>query len=178
MEQDGKGMDVCYRVRCKPAGWVLDAIEGRRRGPLVPFARAALTVAGAAYGVAVRLRNHAYDRGLLAARDVGVPVVSVGNLTAGGTGKTPMVAWLVSLLQKWDRRPGIVSRGYHGAGSAAAGDGAVNDEFLVLEQLCPSVPHVQEADRVAAAERAVRRFGCDCIVADDAFQHRRLARDV
>ncbi len=195
-------MDVCYRVRCKPAGWVLDVIEGRRRGPLVPLARAALAVAGGAYGVAVRLRNRAYDRGLLAARDVSVPVVSVGNLTAGGTGKTPMVAWLVSLLQRCGWRPAIVSRGYGNGGSVGRfrssanrgvhgpsgsppahtgsppGSASVNDEFLVLERLCPGVPHVQGADRVAAAEQAVRQFASDCVVADDAFQHRRLARDV
>lgn len=194
-------MDVCYRVRCKPASWVLDVISGRCRGPAVAMARALLAGSAGLYGVAVRLRNQAYDRGLLSVHDAGVPVVSVGNLTTGGTGKTPMVAWLVRLLQRQGWRPGIVSRGYRGcrptdiaAGAAFCGhpagpslhasasrealaSRAVNDEYLVLKRLCGDVPHIQAADRLAAARRLIHEFACDCIVADDAFQHRRLRRD-
>ncbi|TAJ18638.1 MAG: tetraacyldisaccharide 4'-kinase, partial [Planctomycetota bacterium] len=92
------------------------------------------------------------------------------NITAGGTGKTPFVAWLVRELERRGRRPGILSRGYGGGGGA-------NDEALLLAELAPGVPHVQQAERFAGALELVRR-GADVIVMDDGFQHRRLARDL
>ncbi len=123
------------------------------------------------YGALVRARRAAYDRGWLESRRAGVPVICAGNLSAGGTGKTPMVAWLVRALAQRGFRPGILSRGY-----GAAADGR-NDEALLLERSCPSVPHVQSPDRVAGARELVSR-GVDAIVLDDGFQHRRLARDL
>jgi len=99
-------------------------------------------------------------------------VVSVGNLTLGGTGKTPMVEWLCRWFRARCIRVTIVSRGYK------AGDGATNDEALELEQKLPEVPHVQNPDRVAAAHLAIEEFEAQAIVLDDAFQHRRIARDL
>jgi tetraacyldisaccharide 4'-kinase len=101
-----------------------------------------------------------------------VPVISVGNLTTGGTGKTPIVAWVVELLQQQGRRPGIVSRGYRSL------DGQENDEKRLLDALCPGVPHIQNPDRVPGAKRAIAESHCDVLVLDDGFQHRRLARDL
>ena len=105
------------------------------------------------------------------ASSVEVPVISVGNLTLGGTGKTPMVEWIVRQLQKREKKVGIISRGYGSRGGP-------NDEALELAWKLPSVPHVQNPDRVAAARRAIDEFGCDALVLDDAFQHRRIARDL
>jgi tetraacyldisaccharide 4'-kinase len=99
-------------------------------------------------------------------------VVSVGNLTLGGTGKTPMVEWIACWFRKRRARVAIISRGY------GARSGSVNDEALELEQRLPDVPHVQNPDRVRAATRAIDELGCEVIVLDDAFQHRRLARDL
>lgn len=101
-----------------------------------------------------------------------VPVISVGNLTTGGTGKTPLVALVCDLLRQANFRPGIVSRGY---GSV---DGNANDEKLVLNLLCPDVPHTQAPDRVAAAHSLTIEENLNAIVMDDGFQHRRLHRDL
>jgi tetraacyldisaccharide 4'-kinase len=132
-----------------------------------------LRVPASLFGAAVRLRRGAYDRGWLPRVHPGVPVVSVGNLSTGGTGKTPLAAWLVGELARRGFRPGLLSRGY----GAPPGGGAPNDEALLLARLCPGVPHVQDKDRVRGARALVAR-GADAIVLDDGFQHRRLARDV
>jgi tetraacyldisaccharide 4'-kinase len=103
---------------------------------------------------------------------VSVPVISVGNLTLGGTGKTPMVKWIARWLQANGGGAAIVSRGY----GAAVGE--QNDEALELAQALPNVPHIQNRDRVAGAQQAISNFAADCIVLDDGFQHRRLGRDL
>ncbi len=101
-----------------------------------------------------------------------VPVISVGNLTAGGTGKTPFVAHLVHWFRDRGVRVGILSRGYR------ALPGEVNDEKLVLDRLCPGVPHFQHKDRLQSAHIAVSEHGAELLILDDGFQHRRLARDL
>ncbi len=134
--------------------------------------RLGLRLAEVPYTMAVAWRNRRYDRGAAAVHRVPVPVVSVGNLTLGGTGKTPMVEWIA----RWCRRHGVrvtaISRGY------GAEAGAVNDEALELEHNLPDVPHLQNPDRVEAAQLAVEELGCQLIVLDDAFQHRRIGRDL
>lgn len=117
------------------------------------------------------LRNALYDRGILPSRRLDLPVISVGNLTVGGTGKTPMVVWLARALIERGRRPGVLSRGYRG------GDEALNDEGRLIASLLPEVPQVQRADRVAGGRELAER-GVDVILLDDGFQHRRLAREV
>src|SRR5689334_17170408 len=103
--------------------------------------RGVLRIGEVGYAAAMRLRNRKYDRAASVER-VSVPVVCVGNLTLGGTGKTPMVAWIARWFRARDVRVGIVSRGY---GAAA---GSENDEALELEQKLPDVPHLQNVDRV------------------------------
>jgi len=149
-----------------------ELVSGRRQGMFASLLRAGLAMAEVPYALAVRARNGCYDRGWLAAHRVGVPVVSVGNLTLGGTGKTPMVEWIARWMTLRGRRAAIVSRGYGSAG------GAANDETRELAQRLPEVPQVQNPDRVAAARQAVAALGCQAIVLDDAFQHRRIARDL
>jgi tetraacyldisaccharide 4'-kinase len=100
------------------------------------------------------------------------PVVSVGNLTVGGTGKTPMTAWLADATVELGGMPLIVSRGY------ASPSGEANDEALELTRFAPDVPHVQQPDRRAAIERARREHDFDVVILDDGFQHRRVARDL
>lgn len=131
-----------------------------------------LRLPAALWRAASALRNSAYDRGLLPAARVDAPVVSVGNLTVGGTGKTPMVAWIVRELGRRGLRAGILSRGY-GARDAAGR----SDEARLLARLCPDAPHELDPDRVRGARRLVDR-GVDAVVLDDGFQHRRLARDL
>jgi tetraacyldisaccharide 4'-kinase len=103
---------------------------------------------------------------------VDVPVVSVGNLTLGGTGKTPMVEWLARWFRDRHVRLTVISRGY------GAESGTLNDEAQELRQKLPDVPHLQNPDRVAAALLAVAELQCQLIVLDDAFQHRRIGRDL
>ena len=136
------------------------------------LARLGLRMAALPYGLAVRVRNRAYDWGGLKSYSCPVPVVSVGNLTLGGTGKTPMVEWIARWFRDRGVRVAVISRGYGGRA------GQLNDEAMELFRRLPDVPHLQNPDRLAAAHRAVAELGCQVIVLDDAFQHRRIARDL
>jgi tetraacyldisaccharide 4'-kinase len=136
----------------------------RGRGPAAWLARALLSPLALVYEAAVTARGAMYDTGLLATHALALPAVSVGNLTVGGTGKTPVAGWLVGELLAKGARPAVALRGY----------GA--DEPLVHEILNPGVPVVAAADRVAAVRRAGEQ-GADVVVLDDAFQHRRARRE-
>ncbi len=158
------------RARLDRAGY-LRLIRGQSRGPGPALGRAALALAALGYGVVAALRNRAYDTALAPSTRVPIPVVSVGNLTLGGTGKTPMVEWIARHLRQKGLRVAILSRGYgHTAG--------LNDEGRVLEDNLPDVPHLQGADRVALATTALEQLESQILVLDDGFQHRRLARDL
>lgn len=125
------------------------------------------------YGGAVRARNLAFNRGWTTIHRAPVPVVSVGNVTLGGTGKTPMVEWVARWYRDRGVRVAILSRGYrHDDGPG------VNDEAMVLEQNLPDVPHLQDPDRARMATIAVEELDSQILVLDDGFQHRRLARDL
>ena len=132
------------------------------RGALAGAARTALWPLERLYGAAVAARGLLYDRHLLRARESAIPAVSVGNLTAGGTGKTPVAAWIAAAL-RGVARPAIVLRGYGG------------DEIAVHRTLNPHIPVIASADRATAILRAARD-GADVAVLDDAFQHRQVAR--
>jgi len=130
------------------------------------------------------LRRLAYRRGWLAAVAVGVPVVIVGNITAGGSGKTPLVIWLVNWLREQGYRPGVVSRGYGGAARGCVDvrpdspPAQVGDEPLLI-RVKTHAPVVVGRDRVAAARTLLARHpGVDVIVSDDGLQHYRLRRDI
>lgn len=125
--------------------------------------RAALMPAELLFGGLVGARDILYDAGWLPARETPIPAISVGNLTVGGTGKTPMAAWLARGLVTRGARPAVVLRGY--------GD----DEPLVHRTLNPDVPVIIGADRVAAVTQAASA-GATVAVLDDAFQHRRVQR--
>ena len=104
-----------------------------------------------------------------------MPVISVGNLTLGGTGKTPLVYWLARWFGDRAIPVAVISRGYH----ARPGDeDSRNDEARELAARLPGVCHLQNPDRVAAAGQAIGQFHCRAILLDDAFQHRRIARDL
>ena len=139
----------------------------------LPFPiRWALRLVSVPYGVVVRSRNIAFDRGWKSSYRVPVPVICVGNLSTGGTGKTPCVEFIASYLRDRGRQVSLVSRGYKSADSGS------NDEALLLEENLPDVPHLQNADRVEAARLAVEELEADVLVLDDGFQHRRLHRDL
>ena len=149
-----------------------ELVSGRRRGVLASVGRGALRCAEVGYAAAMRVRNARYDSGRAASFQVDAPVVCVGNLTLGGTGKTPMVEWIARWFRARDVRVSIVSRGY------GAQEGARNDEALELEQKLPDVPLLQNVDRVEGARTAIEEFESQVVLLDDGFQHRRLRRDL
>jgi tetraacyldisaccharide 4'-kinase len=148
-----------------------DLVHGRMHGLWPTLQRGGLWVASVPYGWATRFRNCLYDGGWKSSRRVPVPVVSVGNLTLGGTGKTPCVGYITDFYRRHGRRVAILSRGY---GSQRA----PNDEALLLRENLPDVLHFQGVDRVALAWEAVKTAASEVLVLDDGFQHRRLARDL
>ena len=126
---------------------------------------AVLTPAELAYRALMRARNAAYGVGVAQTDVPPVPAISVGNITVGGTGKTPVVRWLVRLLQKRGWTPGILHGGY------------AEDEPALHRLWFPSLPVVADRDRLRGAGRAMS-LGADVLVLDDAFQHRRIGRDL
>jgi len=127
--------------------------------------RALLSPLSWLYGLITATRNAMYDRGVLRAHRAAVPVVSVGNLTVGGTGKTPFTAYIVGELRSAGHSPAVVMRGYG------------EDEVHLHARMNPGVPVIANADRVAGIRAAVAS-GADVVVLDDGFQHRRAARDL
>ena len=134
--------------------------------------RGGLWVASFPYHLVVNCRNKAYQLGLMRTHGAGVPVISVGNITAGGTGKTPACAAIAKWLRHRGLRVAILSRGY-----GALADG-LNDEARELDTLLPDVPHLQAANRIETAKIAVEELEMEILLLDDGFQHRRLARDL
>ena len=138
----------------------------------------------ALFAVVSWLRRFAYRRGWLRSEAVGVPVIVVGNITAGGSGKTPLTIWLVNRLRARGLCPGVVSRGYGGTARGVVEvqpdslPAAVGDEPLLI-RIKTDAPVVVGRDRVAAARALLARHpGVDVIVSDDGLQHYRLQRDV
>jgi tetraacyldisaccharide 4'-kinase len=128
------------------------------------------------YRTAVWYCNRQFDSGSRPIESVDVPVISIGNLTTGGTGKTPMVVWVCRLLRTHHIRVAIISRGY--GAEKENGNISLNDEAIELEHRLPDVPHLQDADRVKIARVAVEELEPEALVIDDGFQHRRLHRDL
>ena len=134
------------------------------RGKRARAARTLLVPAEALYRAVVVTRGKLYDWGIFRARKFSVPVLSVGNLSVGGTGKTPVSAWLARRFLERGAVPAIVLRGYGG------------DEILVHERLNEGIPVIADGDRVRGIREAIAQ-GVDVVVLDDAFQHRRARRD-
>jgi tetraacyldisaccharide 4'-kinase len=149
-----------------------ELVSGRWRGGLAAALRGALGILEHPYGWIVRRRNVRFDRGIVRPAQVGAPVIGVGNLTVGGTGKTPLVAWLARWFLARQAAVTVISRGY------GAASGRPNDEALELAARLPDVPHLQNPDRVAAARQALAANPRQVLILDDAFQHRRIARDL
>jgi tetraacyldisaccharide 4'-kinase len=149
----------------------LRLVRGESKGPGPALMRAGLGLLGAGYRFGVGVRNLTFDRGWRTIERASVPVVSVGNLTLGGTGKTPMVEYVARWGRSRGLRVAILSRGY------GRSEG-LNDEGRVLEENLPDVPHLQGRDRAGLARIAVEELESELLVLDDGFQHRRLARDL
>jgi len=149
---------------------------------------AVLAAATAGYRVGVEVRDWTFASGLRRIRRLPCPVVSIGNLTVGGTGKTPCTIALAQRLRGWGHAAGILLRGYgrHVSGVTLAADDrevrsrweAVGDEAMLLARRLPGVPVVVGASRFQAGQEVLRRFRLDVLLLDDGFQHRQLHRDL
>ncbi|MBN2517161.1 MAG: tetraacyldisaccharide 4'-kinase [Deltaproteobacteria bacterium] len=162
--------------------------EERDTGGLSPFL-CFLTMLSVLYSGVIGLRNHLYNIGLLNIKKLSCKVISVGNITVGGTGKTPMVIMLAQFLKENGYKPVILSRGYGGKRKQAInvvsdgknifmGPARAGDEPLLIAQSLDGVPVVTGAERCLTGTYAVEQFGADVVILDDAFQHRALHRDV
>jgi tetraacyldisaccharide 4'-kinase len=124
------------------------------------------------YGAVIRLRNICFDMGIIKVSRVSMPVICVGNITTGGTGKTPLVIWLAGVLRQKGLVCSILTRGYK------TRKGRLSDEPAILTKSCPEAKVVVNPDRVAGAQKAIEEQGAQVLVMDDGFQHRRLGRDL
>jgi tetraacyldisaccharide 4'-kinase len=154
------------------------------------IAAVVLSPLGGLYGVAMKARRSLYRRGLLSKHRVPVPLISVGNLTMGGTGKTPLVQWIAEQLAAADRRVCILTRGYgrqnpkqrvvvsEGAGVLSDAKHAGDEAFLLAESLKGRAAVISDADRGTAALWAIKNLASDAFVLDDGFQNLGLARNL
>jgi tetraacyldisaccharide 4'-kinase len=154
-----------------PDNHYLALVSGQTRGVAADVARCGLALAAIPYGWGVRLRNVLFDRGWRRVHRAKAPVISVGNLTLGGTGKTPCVEYIARVCLNHGLRVAVLSRGYGNASGP-------NDEALVLKENLPDVPHLQGPDRAALAASACEQWRSEVLILDDGLQHRRLGRDL
>jgi tetraacyldisaccharide 4'-kinase len=163
--------------------------NGERGADPTGALRAVLSLLSLPYRGAVATRNRFYDREILRQERLPCPVISVGNLTVGGTGKTPTVILIAQLLRERGRRPAVLSRGYGGTAAAPVNivsDGRKilmgwresGDEPRLIAGAVPGVPVLTGPERVRTGRAAIERYGADVLVLDDAFQHRALFRDL
>ena len=154
------------------------------------FSEKISTPFGALYGAITRARLKLYQKGLLQTEEVGAPVISVGNITTGGTGKTPLVEWVARIVARESLRACILTRGYGRANQSErvlVSDGKEilsnareggDEPLLLAEKLKGLAAVVSDADRVAAARWALTNLGSEVFILDDGFQHLRIKRDL
>ncbi|RQW88309.1 MAG: tetraacyldisaccharide 4'-kinase [Geobacter sp.] len=163
--------------------------EGKRYGLGDKLIVAFLLPAAFVYSLVLRLRGFLYRRGILPSFSLGVPVISVGNLSVGGTGKTPMSVLIARQLIARGKRVALLSRGYGGAGGSAVrivSDGSrillpvseAGDEPVLLARSVPGLIVVTGSDRYRAGLEALKQFQPDIFLLDDGYQHLRLQRDL
>ena len=159
-------------------------LDPDERSPVIRFVRCALLPLSLMMGILVRFRNCMYDTGMLSSEGLPAPVISVGALTVGGAGKTPVVRYLARRLRDAGYRPAVLSRGYGRKTSTMrhAPPGTawqkVGDEPAFLASMLPDVPVVVGPSRTAAGRLAIEQYGADVLLLDDGFQHRRTGRVV
>ena len=161
---------------------LLEIISGRKSGIVASVVRLGLGCFTPIYRLVVGSKNRRFDRAIAdhdrsVVKKASIPVISVGNLTTGGTGKTPLVIWIAKRLRQNQQRVVLISRGYQAQGKSG-NSGGRNDEALEMEDRLPDVPHLQDPDRFRMSQIAVEELESQIIVLDDGFQHRQLHRDL
>jgi len=157
-------------------------VSGHLKGWTAAVLRAVLTILAAIYSLIIRLRNILYDRRILKIHHNKALVISIGNITLGGTGKTPLVVWLCNYLHQLDLSCAVLTRGYKTNTKTNTAKNkttnTITDEPAVLSENCRHLEVIVDPDRVAGAAKAIEKFGAKILIMDDGFQHRRLARDL
>jgi tetraacyldisaccharide 4'-kinase len=172
-----------------PEKYIREMWEGKRCGLFDTLLVLLLTPFSAVYSLVMRVREILYRTGVLRCHALPKPVISVGNISVGGTGKTPMVILLARMLLDRGKRVAVLSRGYGGGGAGAVrvvSDGTkilltpeeAGDEPFLIARSVPGLIVVTGADRYRAGLEACRRFQPDVLLLDDGFQHLRLMRDL
>ncbi|MGA2916876.1 MAG: tetraacyldisaccharide 4'-kinase [Sedimentisphaerales bacterium] len=134
--------------------------------------RLILSIFSIFYYIAIALRNLFYDISIFKKTKVNAAVISVGNITTGGTGKTPLVAWMCNYFAGKNIKTAVLTRGYRLKSSDLA------DEPVILAKNCPNTEIIIDPDRTEGAKKAIIEFNAKLLIMDDGFQHRKLARDV
>ena len=155
---DGEHLDTCSKAILKA---------------LYPFSKI--------YGFVVKTRIFFYKKGILKSIRLPVPVISVGNITIGGTGKTPVVEYIARYLHIKGKKVAILSRGYAAnikQENSSLNKNACNDEYLMFQENIPDIPNLLHKDRIRSGLDAIKHFQVECLLLDDGFQHLRLSRDL
>lgn len=147
-------------------------VSGEKQGWHFTALRGVLRLFSWLYQIVVGVRNICYDKKLFRSYSVSVPVISIGNITAGGTGKTPLVIWLSNILSAKGLRCSILTRGYRRQ------PGNVSDEPALLAKTCSDTSVIINPNRVAGAQKAISVYHAQVLIMDDGFQHRKLRRDL
>jgi len=157
-------------------------VSGQKTGPIAAALRFLPAIAAVVYSLVIRFRNLLYSTGLLKTYRVDATVISIGNITTGGTGKTPLVIWLTNLLSQKGVICAILTRGYkaHNKTRTTSDERRVTnvDEPAILKQGCPAAEVIVNPNRVEGAKQAIEKHNAKVLILDDGFQHRRLARDL
>jgi tetraacyldisaccharide 4'-kinase len=148
-------------------------VSGRKGGLIAAFLRLLLGIAACVYSIIIRLHNFLYSKGYHKIHRTNAIVLSIGNITTGGTGKTPLVIWLCKILQKKQNKCAILTRGYK-----THIQKKLTDEPAILTESCPQSKVIINPNRVEAATQAVKNFGAKVLIMDDGFQHRKLSRNL
>ena len=168
----------------------LKIISGSSKGVAANIGRSLLCFFEFLYKGVTEIRNWLFEKGYLKIEKLPIPVISVGNLTAGGTGKTPVVFYLVQWITTLGKKPAIITRGYKAkidlyqshlvsdSQGFLLNEKEAGDEATQLAKSLPDTPVWIGADRVQSGWRAYQESGAEILLLDDGFQHRRLARDV
>jgi len=146
------------------------------KGGVVAIVQVVLWILSQAYGFCVALRGAFYKVGIFKHHQLSCPVISVGNLTVGGVGKTPLVELIARALREKGVGAAILTRGYMGEGVDARGQSS--DEAVMLENVLSNVPILVGADRIKSAKAHLAQNKVGAFLLDDGFQHWRLSRDV
>ncbi len=152
-------------------------------------AKTLLHILSLPYRLIINLRNRLYDHRIFREVKLPCPVISVGNITVGGTGKTPCVIWLARMLQQEGFKPAILSRGYGSRNSqpvTIVADGnniltssaVAGDEPYLIARSLPGIPVLTGPKRILTGKTAINKFGINVLICDDAFQHRQIFRDI